>query len=316
MVVFHHARNPLPWLYNPLLTFQLGQAGVDIFFVISGFIMYSIAKSETAPDFLRRRILRVAPMYWVATVVSLIVAVNWHFDRLKTISASHVFLSLIFVPHYDPNSPGRIWPYLIPGWTLNYEMFFYGVFALGIASRKPVAVTATILVAAAVLGYALPSASPAWILYTDPIVLEFLLGILVARHLPKMKVPAAIVLLLSGVAALGLSEVFHLHYPRLLIWGLPAALLVMGSVGLETRIARPLPLALSGLGNASYSIYLFQLVALGVVATLFKHIHISGVFQFVAFIATCLLSAGFAGLVMFKYIERPMLRYFNRRPIS
>ena len=93
----------------------IGQAGVDVFFVISGFIMWTVTSTETAPHvFLLRRVIRIVPLYWVATVIMAI-----H----QKASFSAVLKSLCFIPFFGEK--GLIWPVLVPGWTLNYEMFFY-----------------------------------------------------------------------------------------------------------------------------------------------------------------------------------------------
>ena len=108
----------------------LGHAGVDLFFVISGFIMWSIARDAaiSPATFLARRIIRVAPPYWIATLVwvGLVSAIGYDWI---TVTAEHTFLSLGFVPHFSPTFWDRVWPVVMPDWTLNYEMFFYLVFA-------------------------------------------------------------------------------------------------------------------------------------------------------------------------------------------
>jgi exopolysaccharide production protein ExoZ len=69
LVIFHHARNPKPWLHNALQSYTSGEAGVDIFFLISGFIMFTAARNEHYSDFLKRRVIRIMPMYWLATML-------------------------------------------------------------------------------------------------------------------------------------------------------------------------------------------------------------------------------------------------------
>ena len=128
MVVFHHIINAKPWLFNPLENYPSLATGVDIFFVISGFIMYVAARNEAPLEFLKKRIIRIVPLYWVATLAFVIVKTKLHIFSLTPEDWLHIAKSLAFIPHHDPTNPGKIWPYLIQGWTLNYEMFFYLIF--------------------------------------------------------------------------------------------------------------------------------------------------------------------------------------------
>ena len=112
-----------------------GQAGVDIFFVISGFIMWVTThdRPTTPLRFMTNRIVRIVPLYWLITlaVAAMAFAVPSLF-RGVVLTPEHVIKSLLFIPHYYPGMPTRVWPLLLPGWTLNYEMVFYLVFAIAL----------------------------------------------------------------------------------------------------------------------------------------------------------------------------------------
>ena len=108
MVAFHTGRATI-----------LGQAGVDVFFVISGFIMWMVTAEPVGPaQFLWHRVVRIVPLYWIAT---LIMAAH------RSSSVSDTVNSLLFWPYRDAND--ELWPVLVQGWTLNFEMFFYLLFA-------------------------------------------------------------------------------------------------------------------------------------------------------------------------------------------
>src|ERR1700733_9294479 len=116
------------------MTFRIGNAGVDIFFIISGFVMWTVAARRPSDPlvFLRRRFVRLVPLYWLWTVA---VIAAWAlipsaFPRMHP-TVGHVALSLAFLPHLSPDS-GRITPVLGQGWTLNFEVFFYVLFAAGL----------------------------------------------------------------------------------------------------------------------------------------------------------------------------------------
>src|SRR5579862_498762 len=109
----------------------VGAAGVDVFFVISGFIIWTVGSGEEASPgvFVWRRLTRVAPAYWLATGAVIALATLWPtLLRQVTLSPAHVALSLAFIQHIDPR--GLPFPVLPPGWSLNYEAVFYGLFTL------------------------------------------------------------------------------------------------------------------------------------------------------------------------------------------
>src|SRR5947209_976295 len=97
--------------------FRMGAFGVDIFFVISGFLMVAITNvnSRQAP-FLRDRIVRVVPLYWIATLVVYLA------DRRYTSGPDQLVSSLMFIPRGHSADAPWFFPVLNVGWTLNYEM--------------------------------------------------------------------------------------------------------------------------------------------------------------------------------------------------
>src|SRR5271166_3045280 len=117
--------------------FDVGRAGVDVFFVISGFIMWRVTAGRDVPPraFLWRRFTRVAPLYWLATLGVLAVALVWPaFLPEVRPGWRHLVLSLAFIPHLDPR--GLPFPTLPPGWTLDYEAVFYAIFAAALAGPR------------------------------------------------------------------------------------------------------------------------------------------------------------------------------------
>lgn len=114
-------------LVEPDLGFgRLGWLGVILFFVISGFIMVTVTGESrfSARDFLRRRFIRVVPMYWAATLIAALLALAVpHLFKTTVYDTGEVVLSLLFIPFYNPAS-GGIHPLYKLGWTLNYEVFF------------------------------------------------------------------------------------------------------------------------------------------------------------------------------------------------
>ncbi|MEG8039988.1 acyltransferase [Sphingomonas sp. LR60] len=153
MVVFHHARNPLAGGFNPLLGYTIGEAGVDIFFVISGFIMLTIGVKEQVGTFISRRLVRIYPLYWIACFLTLFVLIA---SKKENLFVGHVIKSFLLIPYYNPIHGGEIWPILVPGWTLSYELFFYGIFAIGLVAKKPLIVPLFLLLATVAAGAIFP----------------------------------------------------------------------------------------------------------------------------------------------------------------
>ena len=133
------ARNPLP-------DFSVGAAGVDLFFVISGFIMvYAsdalFARAGAPAYFFTRRLARIVPLYWAATAAAVVCFVAFRYaGALEQLSWQTFVASLLFVPW--PRPDGAMLPVHMLGWTLNFEMFFYVVFALALMLTRRNAVFA------------------------------------------------------------------------------------------------------------------------------------------------------------------------------
>lgn len=298
---------------------SLGHAGVDLFFVISGFIMWGIGRSRAGEpgDFLLRRFVRVAPPYWIATLawVGLVLLIGYDWIKLD---AGHVLKSLAFLPHESPTFPGRVWPVLIPGWTLTYEMFFYLIFAATLLLAAPLRLGALVAVFAGLvaLGAALAPQSAWATTFTSPLLLEFLGGALVAELWARrpggaLRNGAVLLAGLVLLAMLGPGVSAEDPWQRSLGFGVPAVLIVSGAAGLGPFLARR-PLA-ERLGDASYAIYLFHtfvVVAMGQAWLMLPALH--GALSALLFVALALVLASGLGVVLHLAVERPLQRWLMR----
>jgi exopolysaccharide production protein ExoZ len=321
LVVFHHSILQLAPLREAYGLIDFGQAGVDIFFVISGFVIYvsMYGRAMSPLDFLRRRVARVAPLYWLATV--LIIALALVAPQLFTttvVTPQNVATSLLFIPAYSEAFPDRIWPLLVPGWSLNFEMFFYAVFALTLLAPAALRVrliggTIATLV---LLGFIFAPRSAIPATYTDPHMLEFLAGVIIGGFWARSRngpwVPDAwwsIGMLPLGVALLLLSPIHSLPGATGIgEWAIPSVLIVWGALGLEQRLrARPLPL-LQALGDASYSLYLSHLFTLGVLRVIWSNagIPIDNSFWAILWFATALTTCALASVAVYRFVEIPI----------
>jgi exopolysaccharide production protein ExoZ len=244
-VVVHHFYEP----QNMDSVARLGAAGVDLFFVISGFIMANVAAERTAGEFLRDRIWRIYPLWWIAVL-------PWLFwlPRGPTFIAS----SLTLWPIYGADF---CMPVLMVGWTLSFEMLFYLGTTGAIATRPGVVVALYALLLAGAL-----TTSSAFIHFIgNPMVIEFLLGVLVAR-LPRSPslgwlAPLGLVLIAMTSPATGdVESTIGVSFAlwRAIQWGIPAALIVWGALSLEHVARHRLFDVPVRIGDASYSIYLFH----------------------------------------------------------
>lgn len=249
---------------------QQGMWGVDVFFVISGFVMATsvrglIASSNGWLIFLIKRIIRIVPMYWLATTAKIAIALALPSIMLRQeISFLHVFQSYFFIPIDD-----RL-PILPVGWTLNYEMFFYVVFSIALFfGRPPIKFCALVLGACAMLGF-VPGLVPSLIAgFFNPIILEFIMGAVLAQNLWRLKALGWLGIPLIAIAA---CLVFFAEPAnnklRVIFWGIPAMLMVLGVLLIEPFVKGRIPKILLSLGDSSYSLYLvhtFVVPAVGII---------------------------------------------------
>ena len=252
------------------LDWDVGSRGVDVFFVISGFIIAYIGTSKPEQFFVRR-LIRVVPFYWAATLfVFAMVSVAPALFHTTTASVPHLIASLLFWPH-DASS-GELVPTLVLGWSLNYEMFFYVWFAvsLRLSPRWAPVWCAGALIALMVAIHAIGSTNPIAGFYARPIILEFCYGIAAfylfqwcsARKDRLAKIPGlaallAIVFVGGLVAVVVLEQYYRDVLPRHLIAGIPSFFVVVSALVLERVFGVSTKNKLIYLlGEASYIIYL------------------------------------------------------------
>lgn len=263
--------DPTPVTYN-------GTAGVDLFFVISGVVMVHTTPQFLHPgSFLRRRIARIAPLYWLLTLLygGTLMALPG-LSQFNVILPANFLLAFLFLP--CPNAAGVIVPPLEQGWTLVYEMFFYGCFALAssLAFRHRIAWLAAGFVLLIAIGRLVPfDHNPVVATYTNPILLEFVLGCVLGKFYDR-QAPIAGPALASALITLGaiglVASPFLMAsgWPRVLCWGMPALLTTWGVLGLERRLALGRLRVLRAIGDSSYALYLTHVQVLSVLALTFR----------------------------------------------
>jgi len=303
--------------YNMVLL-KTGRLGVEVFFVISGFIMTMIAGSGTfrPQDFLGRRAIRIVPAYWAATILITVLALAAPNQFRTTIPTVEGFIkSLLFIPSVDPKAP-----LLTLGWTLDYEAFFYMAFAslFFLGSKARTAVLCGLFAVLVAIGLVLQHPTHVQAFYTSMSMIGFCLGAVVAqlyRHGIAMRgsaarwvLCAALPVLLALFYIIPWDNAEHALLPVHLLMSATAVCIVM--IGLQIEVAGRLPrnVVLKYIGDTSYSLYLYHIFAVAAVWAVAKRLF--DVQQPFAYLACTLIAiaAGMAfGSVCYHLIERPFL---------
>ncbi|MBX5184461.1 acyltransferase [Rhizobium sp. NZLR5] len=306
MVVYFHAILQLAKV-NPAVdatAFVYGETGVDIFFVLSGLVMWltTSGRAMSPIDFARRRIKRIVPLYWLATLFSAVVALAAPSLLKSTVfDLSHLIASLFFLPWANAADPSTIAPVVVPGWTLNYEMFFYLVFALLLALPEVRRIPAMLAVFAMILiGCWLLPEMTASRFYGEPIILEFLAGVVLGwLYRQKVLLPNrwAWAALALGFAFLFINEALMGPESRFYAWGIPAIFIVYGAVSIDfSRL--PFIGWLNYLGDCSYSIYITHAFTLAFLRVAADRLPIGILKQPVLFVILSLVLSSIGGALI------------------
>ena len=313
MVVLYHANDfvlPLR-LYDGEIAwrgFGWGYAGVEFFFVLSGFIIAHVHAGDVGRPgrigrFLEKRVRRIYPFYWLVLTVAILVYAAWpgaepgSDDDAWTLLRSYLLL---------PSDERSVLPV---AWTLHHEVVFYLAFIAFLVS--PVAGSAVfglwMLLCVAAL-FAPPSSFPATFI-ASPYNLLFALGMLSARVWPLLSLrlaPSLLVLGIIGFSAIGFSEQYLFDWTlgaRTLSYGVAAAAVVIALA----RRPPVLPDWVVYLGDASFAVYLVHLPAMNLAALVLARIGAAEAVPTMVML-TCLCAfAVFAGVVAHAVIERPLL---------
>lgn len=312
--------------------FSIGSSGVDIFFVISGFIIsYSAGRykgPQEAWQFVKNRFLRLNPLYYLATLIFLATIIHHKLqlhDEFLTLSI--IIKSIILLPVFDRTA----WVPTIMGiaWSLSFEWFFYLLFTLGIILKWRNK-TAFLLITGGTLiliGHLLHSSDYRVSFVANPIMVEFLSGAVLYYCWTRWTLPSkvALAILLTGLGIYGYEIIQGIGWAaeahctidgvipalRLFYWGTPAVLLVTGCLFLEkngaaSRLWRNKAVRL--LGDSSYSLYLIHPPVFAVLLGLSTKFSLRGMNPDLVIIILLLLAMG-GGILFYQLIERPWLRY-------
>lgn len=285
--------------------FAFGVSGVDLFFVISGFvIVWSQLSKPRAPwAFMKNRIRRIVPLYWVLTVLAAIVILVSHSLGIPveggTLDFGSFASSLLFVS----GAAGYQYPVLYQGWTLEYEMLFYLLFASTLFQRR-----VWITIASAALAIVL-------IVVFTPVsnrLIEFVLGMTVAVLTNFLPTPprwlSAGILIVGALAFLSTSR-FPGLFPTWLEWGVPSALIIFGAVNIAQLRGR----LITELGSASYAVYLVQWFAIPVLLLVMGKFGTPTLWGFVIWGVLIVLTTELVGILFTRFVDKPISRLLRAK---
>lgn len=293
--------------------FSFGAVGVHIFFVISGFIMIVTSRFEPSfqPfEFMRRRLLRIYPVYWICAALYL--AFHTFIGEPYDISLGQVAGALVLWPGHASSIIG-------PAWTLAYEMFFYLSFALAMALglTRGFVVLAGAFSILIMLGLVFDPGSPALHLATNSLLAEFVGGMAIGWLLKRNALPkwrgghwiALAIALFAGGAWYGFSSL-----PSALVWGVPSILLVLGAVCWELQQGAGKITRLFGiLGDSSYSLYLVHILLITLAFEAWKVVPPTIGNNALAMTAIVSGICVVVAELFHRGVERPLLRRLNTR---
>ncbi|SFU24814.1 acyltransferase family protein [Paraburkholderia aspalathi] len=325
LVVVHHACNFLvEHSFGGGYDFKIGAIGVDIFFIISGFIMYcsTLGHRGTLKEtlaFWKKRIVRIVPLYWLITAFIVIAS----FAQPASASSAAVTLtgfvkSILFIPYVSTG--GLMQPVVGQGWTLNYEIFFYA--ALGcvllVSPRHMLVRVAAVFAIFQFSAWCASGKSVVLGFYASPMMLEFVAGVVLAKLYLRHQLPPQWLLncgIVLGAFLLtrdqGFKAYFSSEWHRIAVWGVFSFILVAGLLRSESWWSSRAPRIMTFLGDASYSIYLSHVVAFSIFWKVLARLPVAHELPAAAVLVTLCLFATLFGSTLYWFVERGLTKIFS-----
>jgi peptidoglycan/LPS O-acetylase OafA/YrhL len=298
---------------STLPVWDVGTQGVPIFFVISGFVMsittQPLARREGAAwQFATTRLIRIVPLYWALNFLKLVQVLTVPALAFAKPDLLNVLASLLFIP--ARNAHGEIEAFYGVGWTLNFEMFFYALFAFALACRvRPILLAGAVLPCFSALSLIKTDTWPSFFFLANPLLLDFVWGMVIAEaHMRGVKIANSLSAIAIGI---GLAGIFV--WPKFPLLGLQYALLVGGIVFLEPLLGARIPRLVRFGGDASYSLYLVHPTVGVAIAVLLSHTRVSSplIYVVVICVSSCLAAA-----CTYIFFERPVTRFLRAKLLS
>ncbi|WP_207511395.1 acyltransferase family protein [Longitalea luteola] len=312
VVLLHIAIKGAQYGNDALKGFTIGEAGVDLFFIISGYIMCvsTIGRQLNFGQFMLHRVRRIIPLYWLTTTLGLLI----FFYKPEIINTSggetSIWASYTLVPNGKRYLNSN-------GWTLSYEFLYYILFGLYIyrGTYKAMQLSSVLLLVLVMAGLLFSYPGPTFQFFTSNLFLEFIYGMgvfyLFHKKLIRPNTALGVSLCISGALVLVAETVFELPRQqeyRGWLWGVPMLMVFTGFLQLEGFIkgsSARLKTVLLEVGNSSYSLYLIHPFTLSATAICLKWLNLAAnayLFAVILFSVTVV-----AGYLVYMYIERPLV---------
>lgn len=332
VIISHISHELKNLLANKLTTFDdklfPGDFGVDLFFVISGFIMLyttqnSFGRAGETYSFLRRRVLRIVPFYWIATTL-MIIAVMMFPGSVNTATSDiwQWITSYFFIP-YARESDGLIRPVLGIGWSLQYEMLFYAIFAIGLFWKRAIGlvfiVAAPFVIIA--IGYFFDLQGSLWSFLRHPMTTEFSIGVMIGYlYIKGFRVPKIVgwAILVAAMIILALLPGFNetIEYYRHVYYGLPAAMILAWAVLARDHDTFSVHKFFLEIGETSYATYLTHPFVVGIVSMMAKYTGFLDSFSATSIILNfsivVLVGSLIVGYVSHYILDLPLTKWLGR----
>lgn len=325
MVVIHHTGGYIRRYYAPHLLlgdyFGIGFAGVDLFFVISGFIIHFTSKKylnnpSKLKEYLTKRFVRVYPIYWI--IISILFILSWLITNILHKNVFNTGYPHTFNAYFQTYTLFPIHFAINPvTWTLSYEIFFYLMFALLIISKKLWVVPFGILIVSFYNIFIIKSGSE--LTYFNFIFsgfnFEFVLGCLIFQFYEKLKLSKALSLLLLSIAVgiilyLGYEVSDIDSYQRILTFGLPSGIILLTLLNLEKQGAISFPKLFIMLGDSSYALYLIHfpmMLLMNKIPQMLGHQFTAS--QEINYSYFIIISIVITSFFVHKWIEKPIAKF-------
>jgi exopolysaccharide production protein ExoZ len=308
------------------IPFSFGSAGVEFFFVLSGFIILTahrndIGKPRRLSIYLRKRITRIYPTYWIIFLLVLFIAIASPSLR-NTVphDALILFKSLLLIPQDSNVVGGTGAPVLGVAWTLQYEVFFYFYFASLILSRWLGIVIGLTILGLYIIYHGIGSSSFCLSFLSKDYILLFAMGmavsvtctskkIIVTRPLFCASIGVIVFIIVALDVVIGLNL---LSERRTILYGLASCLIIFGLVQAEDEgqsIGGHRSMQI--LGDSSYALYLIHYPLISILCKFFVSLKLNefgiagAMISYAAILAICLISS----VVFHLWIEKPVTAY-------
>lgn len=325
LVVFYHATGLYPtssgghFLFG---FFSFGYAGVDVFFVLSGFIItYTslkyLGKVSHTGTFLFKRFVRIYPTYWIITICFL---------------AFQIIFPSFYRTYYQFNGENIIYTFLLlPGhtmvngvsWTLTNELYFYLLFVTVFFAKNMKLLFILIMLYCLIIvgnyffvsiGILKTNHNSLLDVMLQPMTLEFFMGVFAAFLYRKLSFKFVRILIVLGLVLFGLGAFqsdnlpFSADFSRVICYGIPSFLIVTAVAAFEFKKIFSLNKVWLALGDASYSLYLIHLPILAAVSKIISKLQITNIILTHSLLLLSILILCLIAYLFYKYVESPIIK--------